>query len=264
MFDLRRQHLAYEVGQSLHEGISISGSSSSGSNGSISPTSPAYATAATPTLISSASLSSSLSSSVTIFPPTPNGGDIWVALVLEPNKFAAQSLLHYCKLLCFDSEFSFTFDVPTDLLKYAQGNSAQAARSMRRRTGVHSHSHTGSNGGRRRVVVFANAQYKDQIDQACGEGVAEKFHGWVWITSHAGASALAQAAAVAAEPVQRGETLSKPIFFSDLARCLLKLFHPRAFPGLWATYFPLSPHYNTIGKSSGTDYGEYEFSRAYP
>jgi len=80
--------------------------------------------------------------------------DVWIALVLEPNKFTAQSLLHYLKLLDFDPDLSFSFDTPSDLGKYL-GDRSHANRHSRRRT---------THGVRvRRIVVFANAQYKEQV-----------------------------------------------------------------------------------------------------
>lgn len=147
-----RQQLAAEVGHAIHEAASDSPdftpvlstpSSTSSSNNPTPHVGGASQVSSPPPLSLSHSqvLPTSPSSNVSSFlSPSPFANmftsssssiaspsmshslpDVWVALVLEHNKFTAQSLLHYLKLLSFHPDLSFAFDTPNELLKYLAG-----------------------------------------------------------------------------------------------------------------------------------------------
>lgn len=219
--------MAHEIGLSLND---------SDVEGDLSPNQSALS------LTPSPSSPAPMISSPPLSPlPSLSPQDVWVAFVIEPYRPTAQSLLHYLKLLNFDSELSAAFDAPAELPKYLQASTG--GRQSRRRTTL---------ARRRRVVVFVNAQYKHTVDAVCAEeGCAERVHAWVWITAntpsqaqHAAAITTVISEAQATLSPSFMEVLSKPIFFSDLARCLIKLFRPQGFLNLWSTYFPASPHYS--------------------
>lgn len=248
-------------------------------------TSPSSATspAALPTSSSSKHLPTSPSSSVSSFlSPSPFVGlfnsssssvsspplvsahnDVWVALVLEHNKFTAQSLLHYLKILSFHPDLSFAFDTPEELLKYLAGASTRA---MRRRTATHRTAAYA--GARRRVCVFAHThtQHRAELERAWQDAaLADRVHAWVWITPPHGNTGFANNNAGSQETqvnaTMRVATLTKPIFFSDLVRCLMKTFQLSANQlGLWYTYFPDNLH---ASMSHGGSSAELRFNREY-
>jgi hypothetical protein len=230
---------------------SIQPQSSSASISSITsqPHSPAISLISS---MSSASSSSTSSSAGSLALP-----EVWVALVLEPNKFTAQSLLHYCKLLSFHPDLSFAFDSPTDLLKFLAGGSTTRKRAT-------SHRGIGATqaAARRRVVLFVHTQFREQIDRACAAGdvtIADRVYAWVWIAPAHGVTprSVVQSSAFP----QRMATIPKPLFFSDIVRCMLNLFQPIGGPlVLWSTYFPDSL-YNSLGRNGAST--ELKFNREY-
>lgn len=122
------------------------------------------------------------------------------------------------------------------------------------------------------MFAHTHTPHREDLERALLDAaLAERVHAWVWITPphghhvhplhhplhhHGGGEKVGE------KKELKVETLSKPIFFSDLARCMIKTFSlSTSYLGLWSTYFPDNLHIS-MGRAGSS--AELRFNREYP